>query len=79
MNNKGQIPISVLLSIAAFIGAIIAPTLYVGGIKEVNAVQDVRILTIEKTSEEIKTDVKEIRQGMNALLLKNGINPDKLK
>ena len=68
---------NILISIAALIGAIVAPTLYIGDIKEVNAVQNVKITAVEQTQAEIKSDIKEIRKGMDALLLRNGISVDK--
>lgn len=77
--NKGQIQIGILVSGFALLASIAAPILWVSNIKETNAVQDNKLANIEENYKEIKDDIKELRKGMNLLLIKNGINPEKIK
>lgn len=80
MNDlKGQVAIPALLGIASLIAAVGAPILWVSDIKAQNTVQDNEIVALKAANEELKTDVKELRKGMNALLWKAGINPDSLE
>lgn len=61
-----------ILGVFSLGASIAAPILWVGDIKETNAVQEQKIKTLEKNYE--KLDAK-----MDALLLKNGINPASIK
>ena len=58
--------------------SIAAPILWVGGIKEVNAVQDVKIATVVERQIEFNENLKEVNAKLNALLIANGINPDRI-
>ena len=76
---KGQINLSLLTGIAAFIAAIAAPIIWVGDIKQVNAVQDNRLGTVETNYMRLEGKLDMQSEKINALLVKQGINPDKLK
>jgi len=75
MNNL----LPILLGISALIGSVIAPTLYVGGIKETNAVQASEIITLQKNYERLETKIDAQNEKLNAILIKIGVNPDKIK
>ena len=77
--NKGQIQIAMITGIASLVAAIGVPIFWISDLRASNMVQDNKIVVLEKDKEEMKTDIKEIRKGMTALLIKQGINPDKLK
>ena len=81
--NKGQLQVAALAGILGLIASVGVPFLWVGNVKsdieKVNIEQGKAIGQLQKDSEEMKTDLKEIRKGMNALLISNGINPNKLK
>lgn len=77
--TKGQIQIGLLLSGFALLASIAAPILYVGNIKETNAVQDNKLTTLEANYKEIKDDNKSINKKIDALLWKQGINPENIK
>lgn len=82
MKNKGQLQIGVLAGVISLVASIGVPFVWVGNVKgeieSKNNVQDVQITTLQATTQETREDIKEIRRGLNALLLKEGINPDKL-
>lgn len=73
MNNL----LPILLGLSALIGSVIAPTLYVGGIKEVNAVQATEIRTLQDNYSDLRLEIKEMRTDTNkrldALLSDRGI------
>jgi hypothetical protein len=73
MKNKGQIAIPALLTVAAFVGAIVAPTMWFGELKEVNAVQDIKISTLTADIKEIKDNVEYTRRAIEAMSVKQGI------
>lgn len=73
MKSMGQITITALTGIAAFVAAIVAPTIWIGDIKQVNAVQDARITTVEKTNAEIRDNVEYIRRAVEQISIKQGI------
>lgn len=60
-------------------GSLATPMIWGSKINEVNAVQDEKIYVIQSNYSEIRNDVKELDRKINALLVNNGINPDKLK
>ncbi len=78
MKNKGQIAIHSLLSIAALLSAVGVPIFWASGLQATNTIQDNDISSLKTANADLKDDVKELRKGMNALLLKNGINPEAL-
>lgn len=67
-----------ITGIGGMCASIAAPILWVGGIKEVNAVQDVRIQAVVEKQTEFSGDLKEINAKLNALLIANGINPERV-
>lgn len=78
LRSHGAVTMGTLSGIIALIASIASPILWVGQIKETNAVQDSRLNTIDRETGELRSDVKEISRGMTALLIKNGINPNTL-
>lgn len=80
INNLNlNLPIATVAGIMALIGSIVAPTLWFGDIKQVNAVQDVRISTIEVEHKENREDFRLLNAKVDALLINSGINPAKVK
>lgn len=75
---KGQIAITTLTGVGALIAAIAAPVLWVGGIKEVNAVQDVQIQNLITQQAKIEASYQQLNNKIDALLLRNGIDPEKV-
>lgn len=73
-----QTIISVCVGIGSLICSVIAPTLYISSIKEVNAVQDNQILTLQETYKDLRGDNKALSAKMDKLLLVYGINPEKV-
>ena len=73
-----QTSISFLIGLSALIGSVIAPTLYIGGIKETNAVQANQISTLEKNYGRLEQKLDSQDEKLNALLVRNGIDPTKL-
>lgn len=73
-----NLSIGAVTGIASMCASIAAPILWVGGIKEVNAVQDVRIQSVEARQIEFNENIKELNAKLNALLIANGINPDRI-
>ena len=78
-NNKSQIQIGLITGVFALIASVAAPILWVGNIKETAAVQENKITTLERNYNELRGDYKTLDAKINALLLKNNINPDKIK
>ena len=82
MQNKG-FQVGALAGILGLIASVGVPFLWVGNVKsdieKVNVEQGKDIGQLQKDREEMKDDLKELRKGVNALLIKNGINPEKLK
>lgn len=71
--------IGVIVGMCSVGASFVAPTLYVSGIKETNAVQDVRISNVEGSQINMQANIKELSDKIDALLIANGINPNKLK
>ena len=71
--------ISTLGIILGLIGGIGVPFIYIGNIKAVNEVQDVRIGSIEQQHIDNKEDFRILSAKVDALLIKEGINPSKIK
>lgn len=71
--------IATVIGMCSVGASFVAPTMYVSSIKEVNAVQDVRISNVESAQVETKTEIKELNTKLDALLIANGINPNSLK
>ena len=63
--------------IIGLIGAIGVPFLYVGGIKETNAVQANQITTLQENYTELRMEIKDMRidtnKRLDALLQERGI------
>jgi len=78
-NNKSQIQIGLITGVFALIASVAAPILWVGNIKETAAVQENKITTLERNYNELRGDYKTLDAKINALLLKNNINPEKIK
>lgn len=74
-----NLSIPVLTGIIAFIAAIAAPILWVGDIKEVNAVQSNKIETLQQNHTELRNDSRLLGQKIDALLVRQGINPLTIK
>ena len=74
MNNL----LPILLGLTALIGSIVAPTLYVGGIKEQNAVQASEISTLQKNYERLEIKIDKQDEKLNMILVKLGGNPEKV-
>lgn len=74
---KSNMQIGTLGIIIGLIGAIGVPFIYVGGIKEINAVQANQISTLESNYNELRTEIKDMRADTNkrldALLQDRGI------
>lgn len=77
--SRGQIQIGAVGVVVGLIASVGAPFLWAGDIKAKDAVQDVKILTLEETTKETKDNIKEVNKKIDALLWKNGINPEKIK
>ena len=77
--NKGQIQLGILGTIVALIAGIGTPFIWGGNIKAVNDVQNVKIQTLEQSTAETRGELKELNKKLNALLIKSGIDPDKIK
>ena len=78
INNLNlNLPIATIAGIMALIGSIVAPTLWFGGIKEVNAVQNNQIPTLQQNYTDLRIEIKEMRVDTNkrldALLQDRGI------
>jgi hypothetical protein len=73
MNPMSQISLTALTGVAAFVAAIVAPTIWIGDIKQVNAVQDTRISTVEQGNKEIRENVEYIRRAIEVMSVKQGI------
>lgn len=75
--------ISAVIGICSVGASFVGPTLYISDIKEtsntVNAVQDVRISNVEKSQIEVKQEVRDLNRKIDALLWKEGINPNNLE
>ena len=78
-NDKGQLQLGLITGVFALIASVAAPILWVGNIKETAAVQENKITTLERNYNELRGDYKTLDAKINALLLKNNINPDKIK
>lgn len=79
LKKTGQISALALTGIFGLISSIAVPIFWVSDIRAINTVQDNNIKTLQDEKAEMKADIKELRRGMDALLIKNGINPDKIK
>ena len=77
--NKGQLQIGLLAGVMGLIASIGVPFVWGGKIQSKNDVQDVKIETLETTTAETRQDIKELNKKIDALLWKEGINPEKLK
>ena len=89
MNPKakklGQASVGALVGVSSLIASIAAPVMWVGSIKEVNAVQDNRLTTIENSLENIgnkldglvtKEDLNRIYNQQDAILKSLRSNPN---
>lgn len=79
---KGAISISVASATVGSLIVLATPIFFFANMKETNAIQDLRIATLEEDKREMKGDIKEIaqrqveaNQKLDALLLKQGLNP----
>ena len=61
------------------VASIGVPFVWGGKIQSKNDVQDVKIETLEVVTTETRQDIKELNKKIDALLWKEGINPEKLK
>lgn len=71
-HQTGNVTIAMIMSAFALIGTIAVPILWIGDVKEAsavqNAVQDTRLNALDKNYESLNAK-------MDALLIRNGINP----
>ena len=61
-------PLATVAGIMALIGSIVAPTLWLGEIKSVNAVQANQITTLQENYVELRTEIKDMRADTNKRL-----------
>lgn len=78
MKNRGQIAVASLLSISALVGSVAAPILWLSQLKEVNAVQDVKIANIQAEQTRIEDEYTQLNNKIDALLIRNGIDPERI-
>lgn len=81
-NTAGNATIALIISAFALVGTIAGPVWYLSQYKESVAITDTKqtmdIESIQKEHDEFKQDIKEVRAGVNALLIAQGINPSKV-
>ena len=70
--------ITLIIGISALIGSVVAPTMYVGDIKADNKVQASEILALQGNYEKLEKKIDNQNDKLNALLIKAGVNPDKI-
>jgi len=80
--SRGQITVQVLLGIAALIGAIAAPVVWTNDIQaaseKADAVQDVKLATLQENYNDLKSDNKVLNQKIDILLMRAGVDPTKI-
>lgn len=77
-NKMKEINIGVLASVISLLASVAAPILYVGSIKEVNATQQLQINQNKDDIKENDSDIKNLNAKIDALLWRNGIDPNKV-
>ena len=77
--SKGQIAVQSLAVVAGVLSAVAVPIIWGGKVDAANQVQDVKITNIETQQGDLKSDVRDMNKKLDALLIANGIQPDKLK
>lgn len=77
--TRGQVTVAAIGTIMALLASVGAPFIWAGNLKATNAVQDTEIENLKETVRETKDNLRELNKKLDALLINNGINPDKLK
>ncbi len=81
--QRGSVQVATLAGILGLIASVGVPFLWVGNVKgdieKVNLSQGKDIEQLQRDRDETKGDIRELKKGMTALLIANGINPEKLK
>lgn len=75
MNTKGNVTIAMVTGIFGLIASVAVPIVWITSLKEVNAVQDNKISNVEKNYSELNDRLGGVNDKLDALLLKQGINP----
>jgi len=70
-NGAGNVTLATILSLASFAGAIVYPTMYVGGLKETNSVQDNRLAHIEATVKDYSDNFDSINTKLNTAAIES--------
>lgn len=74
----GNSTIGIIVGLCSVAGSIVAPTVYMGNIKENVATQNVRLTAVEASEVTSRQDISDLNKKIDALLWKQGINPQSI-
>lgn len=79
MATMGNISAATVVGLMALLASVAAPIIWVGDIKQVNAVQDNKIETLQLNYDALRKDNRTLGDKIDVLLLRSGVDPLNIK